>query len=130
MLQVFPSGGLKPARNKSWRKVSLRVKCHRGLMSDLLERLSSSCLSETVDLSSSSHSNTLMRWEFLMTMGTSSNMFSKPTLAFFRLEEQNMKMIKPHVIAGLHSINCGEAPLKFKLLVCIFTQRRTNEKKN
>lgn len=54
--------------------------------SDLLERLSSSCLSLTVDLSSSSHISTLIRWEFLITMGTSSNMFSKPMLAFFKLK--------------------------------------------
>lgn len=56
------------------------------LMSDLLERFSSSCLSATVDLSSSSHISTLIRWEFLMTMGTSSNICSKPMLAFFKLK--------------------------------------------
>lgn len=55
------------------------------LMSDLLERLSSSCLSATVDLSSRSHISALIRWEFLITIGTSSNIFSKPMLAFFKL---------------------------------------------
>ena len=65
--------------------------------SDLLERLSSSCLSATVDLSSSSHISTLMRWEFLMTMGTSSNMCSNPMLAFFRLgeEEEEERGLRP-----------------------------------
>ena len=66
----------------------LRPSCKwlHELTSYLLERLSNSCLSATVDLSSSSHITTLMRWEFLMMMGTSSNMFSKPMLAFFKLE--------------------------------------------
>lgn len=56
-------------------------------MADLLERLSSSCLSATVDFSSRSHNRTLMRWEFLMIIGTSSNICSKPMLAFFKLED-------------------------------------------
>lgn len=66
-------------------KVSVRQTALNEFWSDLLERLSSSCLSVTVDLSSRSHNSTLMRWEFLMTIGTSSNIFSKPMLAFFKL---------------------------------------------
>ena len=64
------------------------------LTSDLLERLSSSCLSATVDLSSSSHISALMRWEFLMMMGTSSNIFSKPMLAFFKLGREGQRQEK------------------------------------
>lgn len=65
-------------------------KCLHAHRSNLLERLRSSCLSATVDLSSSSHISTLMRWEFLITIGTSSNISSKPTLAFFNLESERM----------------------------------------
>ena len=63
-------------------------------MSDLLERLSSSCLSATVDFSSRSQSSALIRWEFLITMGTSSNIFSKPMLAFFKLQREGQKQQK------------------------------------
>lgn len=63
------------------------------LISDLLERLRSSCLSATVDLSSSSHISALIRWEFLITIGTSSNIFSKPMPAFFKLKSEGQKKI-------------------------------------
>lgn len=68
-------------------------KVRHDFTSYLLERLSSSCLSATVDLSSSSHISALIRWEFLITIGTSSNIFSKPMLAFFKLKSEGQKNI-------------------------------------
>lgn len=76
-----------------WPRAFLANVLHE-LTSDLLERLSSSCLSATVDLSSSSHISALMRWEFLMMMGTSSNIFSKPMFAFFKLGREGQRQEK------------------------------------
>lgn len=87
-------------KDTNWPDESANDKCfpqnsQRGRGdSDLLDRLSSSCLSATVLFSCSSHMSTFMRWEFLMTMGTSSNMCSKPTQAFFSLGKQRNSVTK------------------------------------